>query len=337
MSEYNENNRTSFEESAQESQDKLTFGQKVSDAVAKFGGSCFKNYLAAIGGLLIICFETTFMTNRENLYYLYWVENLSTKEIAPLFNVNPQTISNWMKKMDINIRTSAESTRGVFNKKRTKPIYKKRKYTIDENVFSSINNDSAWVLGLIVSDGCLNKECNKWSICQKDSEILEKIKIIIKTNRPITHRRNPGFANGNDIYQLCVQNTKQTHDLVNIGLTPNKSKTATFPSVDDCFKWDVIRGILDGDGWIGFDRKQRYSVGWCGSKDIIHFIGNFIDNYLDDNKIKPKQSGNIWVIKFSKKQHVKQILDLIYKNSHVNNRMNRKYERYLSFLEVCNE
>lgn len=39
MSEYNENNRTSFEESAQESQDKLTFGQKVSDAVAKFGGS----------------------------------------------------------------------------------------------------------------------------------------------------------------------------------------------------------------------------------------------------------------------------------------------------------
>lgn len=39
MSEYNENNRTSFEESAQELQDKLTFGQKVSDAVAKFGGS----------------------------------------------------------------------------------------------------------------------------------------------------------------------------------------------------------------------------------------------------------------------------------------------------------
>jgi len=39
MSEYKENNRTSFEDSAQELQDKLTFGQKVSDAVAKFGGS----------------------------------------------------------------------------------------------------------------------------------------------------------------------------------------------------------------------------------------------------------------------------------------------------------
>jgi uncharacterized membrane protein len=38
MSEYNENNRTSFEESAQESQE-LTLGQKVADAVAKFGGS----------------------------------------------------------------------------------------------------------------------------------------------------------------------------------------------------------------------------------------------------------------------------------------------------------
>lgn len=38
MSEY-ENNQASFEESAQDAQDKLTLGQKVADAVAKFGGS----------------------------------------------------------------------------------------------------------------------------------------------------------------------------------------------------------------------------------------------------------------------------------------------------------
>ena len=39
MSEYNENSRTPFEESAQESSEKLTVGQKVADVVAKFGGS----------------------------------------------------------------------------------------------------------------------------------------------------------------------------------------------------------------------------------------------------------------------------------------------------------
>ena len=39
MSEFRETNRPSYEESAQEQQEKLTFGQKVSDWVAKFGGS----------------------------------------------------------------------------------------------------------------------------------------------------------------------------------------------------------------------------------------------------------------------------------------------------------
>jgi len=39
MSEFREINRPSYEESAQEQQEKLTFGQKVSDWVAKFGGS----------------------------------------------------------------------------------------------------------------------------------------------------------------------------------------------------------------------------------------------------------------------------------------------------------
>jgi uncharacterized membrane protein len=39
MSEINERNRASFEETAQELQDKLTIGQRVADSVAKFGGS----------------------------------------------------------------------------------------------------------------------------------------------------------------------------------------------------------------------------------------------------------------------------------------------------------
>jgi len=39
MSEFNEINRTPFEDTAQEFSDKLTFGQKIADSVAKFGGS----------------------------------------------------------------------------------------------------------------------------------------------------------------------------------------------------------------------------------------------------------------------------------------------------------
>lgn len=293
--------------------------------------------LALVGGLLVVFNKQIYMTDRQTLYDLYWVENLSTKDIAAIFNVNPQTISNWMKKMGVEIRTSAESTRGVFNKKINKPIYKNRKYTIDENVFSMITHDSAWVLGLILSDGCLNRECNKWSICQKETEILEKTKFIINTNRPITQRANNGFAKGKLIYNLCVQNTKQTHDLINLGLTPKKSKTATFPLVDDDFKLDVIRGILDGDGWIGCDNKKRYSVGWCGSEDVMNHIFNFFVHHHHININKPIKHGSIWGLRITKKKHIQKILTLIYENSHEGNRMNRKYNLYLSFLEVINE
>ncbi len=51
MSEFNETTKTSFEDSTHELQDKLTIGQIVADAVAKFGGSwtfiCFFTFLMA--------------------------------------------------------------------------------------------------------------------------------------------------------------------------------------------------------------------------------------------------------------------------------------------------
>lgn len=51
MSEFNETTKTSFEDSTHELQDKLTLGQIVADAVAKFGGSwtfiCFFTFLMA--------------------------------------------------------------------------------------------------------------------------------------------------------------------------------------------------------------------------------------------------------------------------------------------------
>lgn len=53
--------------------------------------------------------------SKENLYKLYDNKRMSTLEISKLYNVNPTTVSNLLKKYNIKIRTTSENSTGINN------------------------------------------------------------------------------------------------------------------------------------------------------------------------------------------------------------------------------
>lgn len=79
-------------------------------------------------------------THESELYELYFIKKLSTSEIAKMFNVNKQTISQNLKKMGYQLRKVGKDR--INNK-----------YYVFEEFFEQINSEEkAYILGLILSD-----------------------------------------------------------------------------------------------------------------------------------------------------------------------------------------
>ena len=69
-----------------------------------------------------------------------------------------------------------------------------KKYSVNEESFIDINADTAWVIGWIMSDGCITKNRVVISVSEIDEEVLHKIKDILKYNGPIYRFRGSGYS-----------------------------------------------------------------------------------------------------------------------------------------------
>lgn len=118
-------------------------------------------------------------------------------------------------------------------------------YKINTEFFKRWSPEMAYVLGLVLTDGCVYK--NTLSISQKDPYILEKVNDVMESTYPIRKRRNNGnsYINTLSIYRKSI-----VDDLSKYGIVGNKSLTVDFPNVPDKYLSHFIRGVIDGDGWV---------------------------------------------------------------------------------------
>jgi hypothetical protein len=92
----------------------------------------------------------------------------------------------------------------------------------------------------------------KCRIClqQDDSEILEKIKNILKYTGPLV-QKPPKNLRCKPSIELCIDRQKFAQDLIKLGCIPNKSMKLVFPTEQQVPKNLVrhfVRGYFDGDG-----------------------------------------------------------------------------------------
>lgn len=234
---------------------------------------------------------------------------------------------------------------------------KSRQYYFDFDYFENINSSNkAYLLGLIASDGNLYKRSEKhqgqiqFCLNEQDVDILHKIKQELKSNKPLMKRTNSKGT----YYTLTFVSEKMFNDLINIGLTTNKTKTLNVKhlKIPKCYERDFIRGYFDGDGSIVFNSTKSknirpccYSISIAGYVENLLSIQNILSKYNVDLKITKDKRKNKYtednIYQFASLRSVSNIntynfLKTIYYNENII-KFDRKYERAKQFFKLVDE
>lgn len=160
-----------------------------------------------------------------------------------------------------------------------------KKYTLNENFFDELNEDSCYFLGWLLTDGHIQYIPNKkYSIRFElsDLEAVETLKELIGADNKVTIRDDKV----NNLYLIVFNSKKLIKKLLDLGIKPgNKTSNIKFIDVPDEYKKDLIRGIFDGDGSVFISRQRKHPVIGsyiCStSKELLIDIGNYLKEEID--------------------------------------------------------
>jgi hypothetical protein len=244
---------------------------------------------------------------------------------------------NDLNELSLKYKIHRTSVRGLL--KRRGEILKnfsesRRIYTINENFFDELNENSSYVLGFLYADGYHNEKRKsiRLSLKETDEEILVKIKNVIGSNRPLGIDTSRG-ENFKQKY-LDINNVTISTRLKILGCVQNKTFKITFPNfIPDNMIKHFIRGYFDGDGGLSIYTNTNKNNGKQVKKQKLTFRGteNFcteLKKYLSNQlSVGGHISENkIFCLEYSGKQEIIKILDYLYGGSTIF--LERKKNKY---------
>ncbi len=278
--------------------------------------------------------------SKSLLEQLYISDNKTRREIADIYTCSVDTIKDRLLKFNLkkNIKSKNISIdeilryakremtiKDMANKcncsksliKRKLKEYSvtlKKEYYVDSNYFKTWTCDMAYLIGIIMTDGCIRDERRELTIVSIDEELIKFFKDQLKTNYKVSKNKyGCSFAR---VYSEDIVN-----DLINIGIVPRKSKVLSLSKIPDSkmniYFWDILRGIVDGDGYIQKPNKRSIRFGICsGSKIFLIQIRNILTNMINcpEYKIVEKKMGGTYYLNINGK-YAYQCLDNMYNNN----------------------
>jgi hypothetical protein len=219
----------------------------------------------------------------------------------------------------------------------------RRKYTINENFFDELNENSLYVLGILYADGYHNEKRKsiRISLKETDSEILLKINNLIGSNRPLGVDSFKG-ENFTQKY-LDINNVTISKKLTELGCVQNKTFKITFPDFlsQENLK-HFIRGYFDGDGGLStyevVDKKTKkpiikYKLTFRGTKDFCKKLKKILEDEL--NVGGSISSEKIPSLSYSGKNQIIKLMDYLYRDSTIY--LSRKFQKYKTIKNNKNE
>lgn len=198
-----------------------------------------------------------------------------------------------------------------------------------ENYFENIDSeDKAYWLGWIISDGAITYQPEK-SKFQLEITLKEEDEHILHLLEQDLGVQNKVYTS-NKIYKRFSLGSKNIiKNLVDLGVTQNKTFTVKVPSFDKQYNAAFLRGLFDGDG--GFTVYTRATgqkcmeLSFCGNEYIVSWIlSTLLEDIPDLTKNSITKESSIKRIRWSRKKDIILIRDYLYKN-HNNHFLSRKY------------
>ena len=260
---------------------------------------------------------------KEEIIYSY-KKGETIRNIASSYNVDPRTVSSFLKQFGINIK-----------KPRPPKIY-----SVKEDIFQNIDTEEkAWMLGFIYADGYIDssKTKLKFTLAEKDKDVLEKIKSILRSNSPIKRKEGRQIKGtdyfGSSTVTLMISNAQICQDLEKHGAFYKKSLKLQFPLfLKDELIRHFIRGYFDGDGSITFGRHDFPKISIASNKEFLEEIHDILLKENITSNIYASNRSKVNSLEINAKSSVEKFLNYIYKDSNIF--MERKYQRYKYFSET---
>lgn len=178
---------------------------------------------------------------------------------------------------------------------------------------------------MIITDGNISKDYKKITLSLTDKQIIELLApLMIDQDKRKIYQYKPLKNNSSISYTIINTNKSAIEKLSDLGITPNKTYTQSFPNIPTEYLYDFLRGVFDGDGCVYISNKTHnkyYSISFTtASSTFADGLFNALRqlNYSPRMVIDCRRKNSdhkTYFIKLNKQNEVKLFMDNIYKNS----------------------
>ena len=176
-----------------------------------------------------------------------------------------------------------------------------RLYPLDESVFDTITEESAYWAGFIMADGCVHRGRQtvvRIGLSAVDSGHLEKFRAFMKTTRQLEIReRNEGRKgwSSNPTASITICSPKVADALAKYGIGERKSMAARVVGLeDDRHFW---RGVVDGDGFLFWEQRKTGPyphMGIVGAQELLEQFSAFVKKRVPQCRARVSPMHSIW-------------------------------------------
>lgn len=293
--------------------------------------------------------------------------SLTLKQLSAKYGVHTQTISKHLKKLGVEIRrgtpsavtSSIEDIKQAYinnelitlqelatqyntSAKRISQILQEegiairsgtRKYTVNHHFFDVIDTiDKAYFLGLLAADGQVQApSLIRLDLMEEDIHIIESFKNALNTSYPIALYP----ANDKQVARLAMHSLPMFTALNNLNIVQNKTLIFRPPILPEHLRSHFLRGYFDGDGCLTKNKHtNKYSFSILGTKEMIEFAQVELGlEHLSISQRFPEREKNNYTFAVSGNKQILRIMEYLYQDSSVSNRLERKYNKFLELKE----
>jgi intein-encoded DNA endonuclease-like protein len=218
------------------------------------------------------------------LFENYIERKRSLIDIAKECGCGRQNVLRKIRQFNIPLRTKKEARKLAYDRHKIsytitdgdgiEKLVTQGSINLNEHFFVTWSQKMAYVLGALYTDGNLFHDTKRGTyrivMSQKEPELLNKVLKLMDCDARLRHRKKKGITG--EVYFFDIAQKKVYSDLINLGLSPNKSKTIEFPDMPQDFVRHFIRGCWDGDGSVFFEQKRLVASYTSGSKNFIETL-----------------------------------------------------------------
>lgn len=211
----------------------------------------------------------------------------------------------------------------------------------DPNYMEGDNELHHYMLGLVITDGCISKQENKqerMTFRTSDKDLAEMLHPLICPERKL-YENKPLKEEHKISYALVNTNEAAIATLKSYGIKPAKSYTIRMPRVPNKYMHHFLRGVIDGDGsvWV-YPVEQNNKIYYYKRLSVTTASINFaleLKVYLmylgfTPKIVKDSREDGVpkYYVQLNKKEEIKDLAEWLYADA--NYYLDRKKQVFCS-------